>query len=334
MTTLPNGNRKIAASGSVELWEVTPDYYNSFNAKPVHEVYDKGRSLPPGTTKVWFLAASMSEHLIPDGTLEREHDWNWSFYAKRGSDLIRLLGKATPSAAVLQKLAVESGTLNSPNLGRDRGTPKLVLYNGVVRKTKDVLNDFELGPLGDVKVWKIPRKLQWAVGKDFEYYVEKDFKWDARYILETQVAGIITVYTLQNHIVHLQYNHDKPATVGPAVRALAERENFSIDVELPEPKTGKKRTIQPNSNMHQMLRYVSENPGSSRSDWYAKHLGLSAQGMPGWTSDKSPDGVAASMGWIENQGTSGQYKLSVTMLGHMILGILDNGKPLSYTPTF
>lgn len=59
MTTLPNGNRKIAASGSVELWEVTLDYYNSFNAKPVHEVYDKGRSLPPGTTKVWFLAASM-----------------------------------------------------------------------------------------------------------------------------------------------------------------------------------------------------------------------------------------------------------------------------------
>lgn len=334
MTTLPNGNREIAASSSVELWEVTPDYYKSFNAKPVHEVYDKGMALPPGTTKVWFLAASRSEHLIPDNTLEREDYWNWSFYAKQGSDLIRLLGNATPSAAVLQKLAAVSGTLNSPNLGCDRRSPKLVLYNGVVRKTNDVFNDFELAPVGDVKVWKIPRKLQWAVGKDFEYNFEEDFKWDARYVLETQVAGTIQAYTLQGSIVRLQYDSGKPSIVAPTIRALADRENLSIDVELPEPISGKKRTIQPNSNMHKMLQYVSENPGSSRSDWYVKHLGLSAQGMPGWTSDKSPDGVAASMGWIENQGSAGTYKLSVTMLGHMILGILDSGKPLSYTPTF
>jgi len=336
MTTLANGNRLIATSSSAELWEVTPEYYKSFSARARQPIIysEKPKALPPGTTKVWFLAASSSEHLIPDETLKSDWDYDWSFFAKQGSDLIRLLGKAAPTAGILKKLAEVSGTVNSPNLGQHRGTPKLVLYNGVVRKTKDVFNDFELPPLGDVKVWKIPRKLQWAVGKDFEYDREKEFKWDARYLLETPVAGQITVYVLGNSVVELWYDTSKPSPARAAVTALAERENLSINVELPEPKVGKKRIIQPNSNMHMMLRYVNDNPGASRSDWYVKHLGLSAQGMPGWTSDKSPDGVAASMGWIENKGDINKYSLHITRRGELYLARLDAGRAISYTPTF
>jgi hypothetical protein len=335
MTTLPNGNREIAAASKTELWEVTPDYYKSFSAKPTEWAgWEKGQALPPGTTKVWFVAASSSEYLIPDDTLKRDPDWDWSFFAKQGNNLIRLLGQADPPVSILKRLAAESGALNTPNLPRNRGTPKTVLYNGVVRKTKDVVNDFELPPLGDMEVWKIPRNLQWAVGKDFEYDYEKEFNWDTRYLVVTPVAGAIQIYTLQDRIVRLLYDSSRPATAGPTVQALAARERLTINVTLPEPTVGKKRNSQPNSNMHLMLRYVSENPGSTRSDWYVKHLGLSAQGMPGWTSDKSPDGVAASMGWIENKGTAGKYSLHITPTGKLVLARLNAGKSMPYTPKF
>jgi hypothetical protein len=149
---------------------------------------------------------------------------------------------------------------------------------------------------------------------------------DHHYRIETPNAGTIQVYQTGNDIVDHKFDARMAREAVPLIQQLAQKSGLRIMKPLPEPEPVKKQMIKPNSNFHKMLGYVKLNPGSTRSDWYVGHLGLAAQGMPGWTSDASPDGRAARAGLIVNKGTGSKYQLYITARGVLVLAMLNAGK--------
>ena len=122
----------------------------------------------------------------------------------------------------------------------------------------------------------------------------------------------------------------------PAMIKLAKEYHAQLGFATPGAKVeaGKGRTISPGSNFHEMLKYVAANPGQPRSGWYVKHLGLSAQGMPGWTSKTSPDGEAARKGLITDHDPGkreGTYQLRITPWGQQILDRFNAGEKVPVT---
>ena len=88
--------------------------------------------------------------------------------------------------------------------------------------------------------------------------------------------------------------------------------------------------IKPNSNFHKMLHYVAANPGSSRSGWFVHYLGNDPQGMQDF--QKSPDGMAAKMGFITARDPgrkTSTYQLRITSQGQQALAQLDSGQAIN-----
>lgn len=83
--------------------------------------------------------------------------------------------------------------------------------------------------------------------------------------------------------------------------------------------------IKPNSNMHKMLKYVEQHPGTNRSDWFVWHISNDPQGMQGY--DGSLDGVAEQLGLLVLVGGKPfMYSLTITDRGRQVVSDLDAGK--------
>ena len=122
----------------------------------------------------------------------------------------------------------------------------------------------------------------------------------------------------------------------PAMIQLAKEYHTQLGFAAPGARVqaGKGRAIAPNSNFHEMLKYVAANPGEPRRGWYVRHLGLSPQGMPGWTSKTSPDGEAARKGLITHHDEGkkeGSYQLRITPWGQKILDRFNAGERVPVT---
>lgn len=320
--TLDDGSQLMAAVGDWWIWQVPQGTYLQFYQK------NKGRAwnrMVPATASepIFFVSHQQDwqgQELLP--TSSDPSSYAYRFVSTSGGDLRTLAGDAKLSAAVLRKLAALTGAKNAPDIGTQN---KSVLYQGKIQSLPQMREHFTKAPLSDgTTVMMVPKDLWWTVG--WSWHTDND----NIYQLINPLAREITLYTKDGKITDAYYVQERAGPAVSAIRELANREGLTIATELKEPpaKKKKKPMIKPGSIMHKMLRYVAQNPGCSRSDWFVKHLGLDPQGMQAFNSDKSPDGKAAALGWLENKGTPSKYKLELTMMGHMILGMLDAGNPV------
>ena len=331
---LDDGSKLLAIVGDYWIWQVPVASYMKAYAVRKNETYDPAVLPPSGSDVVWYVSEQQDYQkrpLLPSG-MDDQHWKSYStfylFLGKDGSTLVPLSGGRWIKPAVLRKLAALTGTTQAPGLEADRAENH-VLYQGKVQKIRDVAKQYTHSSLSDGSVVSaIPRNLLWTVGNSWEL----PGKWDTMWRINHPTAGGVWMKVDSNKLTEV--GHMPPNKIFHLVRSireLANREGWKIDVSLPEPPETKKKVVKPGGVMHKMLAYLAENPGANRSDWFVKHLGNSPQGMPGWTDSKAHDGIAASMGWIENQGTGTGYSLHITMLGNLMLGRLNAGMPAPYT---
>jgi hypothetical protein len=320
--TLDDGSKLVASLGDWWIWQVPHVTYDQFYQK--HK--NRGYSAPQPATAdkpIFFVSRQtdwQKNEILPTGAIARNDTYGSFFVTLAGEDLRTLIGAGKISSAVLRKLSSLTGAKNAPDLETENNA---VLYQGKVRSRPDMVKSFAQPPLNDgTTVIMVPKNLWWTIGPTWITPA------DTLYRLINPLAREITFMVKDRKIIQAWYAIERAASAIASIRELATRDGLTIDADLPEPKKKKKQMIKPGSNMHKMLSYVGANPGCSRSDWFVKHLGLDPQGMQGFASDKSADGRAAMLGWLENTGTPSKYRLELTMMGHMILGVLDAGNPV------
>ena len=343
--TSSDGSTLITTSGDLWLWQVPNTTYDEVYKNDTKNLYSDAIPVPPGAGKIYYVSDQSTRGLdkdtnqyveiplTPDKAVSRwRHEYR--FLTVVDGELISLAGRKNLTPGLLKKLVKITGAQSAPTILSD-DVKHHVLHNGQVTHIKIKRDEFALAPLSDgSQVYKVPKNLLWTTGIRVYDDHERNKHWDTRWQIDSPIAGVYTLVSLGNHITGAHYPSNKANAALKEIRELVNRENLTLGVDLPDvapPKTGKPKTVKPGSVMHKMLTYISEHPGSSRSDWYVKHLGLSAQGMAGWTDDKSHDGVAAAMGWIKNSGAAGKYSLSITPTGKLVLARLNSGNTVQHT---
>lgn len=295
------------------IWEVPHSKYKEYLKQ---DVLDDSGKRPNPHYRLYFVSSKSTydrKEINPDNVGDYDRV---ILFQVIDNDFITIGGYFKFDAPDFKKIAKIFNIVNAPGLDLGRK----VFYKGAVSKTKDNWQLFSQPDLKDgSKVHKVPGPLLWLVG------------WESRepaqiaYVVETSYAGEFTL-VVKGHLVQLAHFDKESHKVLAALKELCAREKIQIDPKyLPDVPPPREINIKPGSNMHRMLAFVADHPGSSRSDWYVHHLGLSGQGMPGWTSEKSSDGVAARLGWLTNSGTQGKYSLTITPVGKLILARLNAG---------
>lgn len=339
--TLGDGSKLIATVTDFWLWQVTPSVYAPVYEKDKADVHTPAKPLPPGVTKIYYVSkqtrsqytsathSSTTIELTPDQAVS-QYPAYYKFLAVQGDELISLAGREDFPPSIIKKVAKLSGAQNAPSLD-PRDIRNHVLYQGQVVAVNKNYAAHVQAPLADGSaVSKFPKSLFWTLGRPVWH---NDKPWNTEWVISNGNLGEVKLLTQDSHIVRAVYHKEKAAAAIKCIRELMARESLTLGVDLPEPApavaSGKK--AQPGSNMHKMLAYVAEHPGCNRSDWYVRHLGNKGAGMPGWTSPTSPDGVAASMGWIKNEGGVSGYSLSITPIGKLVLAGLNKGLAIKHT---
>lgn len=335
------GSQLLAKVGGMWIWQVPTSFYNTFYEQNKDNRWNKALPLPTNGI-IYFVSKKTGQRydsashsyvpypLTPDKA-QATLSIKFRLFTKQGDNLISLFGSADITPGVLIKLAELTHAQNAPNLPADK-VKQHVLVNGKVQTTDESYSAYMLAPLSNnAKVFKVPRSDLWKVGRtDWQ----DDPSWDTTWYINSPDAEYYGLYGLGDTIIQYSAAAGKAWAWVSEIKELAQREGLQLKVTLPAASTRptSKRIATPGSNMHKMLAYVSEHPGASRSDWFVDHLGLSKQGMQGWTSDKSPDGVAYQQGWIKNADSKGvAYSLSITAKGKLVLARLNAGKPVPYT---
>lgn len=324
-----DGSRLIKDLGDRWLWQVPASVYVDFlnNVDP-ETLYGPAQPLPQNHDLIFYLGEKKpyraKENITP-GDAAKDPWAVVGFYTNSGTTLVPLSVRWNMSAAELKLLAKLTKTTDAPDLSASQ-TNYNVLYQGKVEKTSKTLSYFATDPLDSgASVYKIPSDKLWVVG--YGTYFKP---YDIVYVIKHPLVGDIRLGVTNNKIDDVRGKTSARETIS-AIKELAQREGLGIDVDLPEPPPGKPKFVKPHSNMHKMLAFLADNPESTRSDWFVKHLGNDPQGMPGWTSDTSQDGRAARLGWIVNTGTPSAYRLSITPLGAFVLARLNSGQAVPYT---
>lgn len=316
----------MATVGETMIWQVPASLYEKVFNLHKDGTFGTPKPVPSSNSKILLLCE--------DNHHPSDLDWRWPnyyrFLASHDQQLTNLLGSYTVNVSVLKKLAALTGAKNAPKI-LTRGGKEHVLFQGKISPTKQLVTLYDLPPLSDGSpVSSIPKNLLWTVGESL-WPNDEDFTWDTKWTIKNSIAGEIRLYSQSGQIIAAYYPPNKAAQAIKNIKELAQRESLTLAIDLPEPEVAKEKRTKPGSNMHKMLAYIADHPGATRSDWFVGHLGNSAQGMQGWTSDKATDGVAASMGWIKNTGTSAKYSLSITPMGKLVLAGLNKGLSIKHT---
>ena len=343
--TAPDGSKLIAKLGNMWIWQVPESLYAPVYEKTKADTFRPARPMPPGAGAVYYVSDQAKQRfdktknayvwndLTPDQAIN-EYDFYYRFLTSVGDELINLAGRKELSAGILKKLVKLTGAQHAPTIPSDE-IKHHVLHGGAVTHTKLKRQEYALTPLSNgSQVYKVPKNLLWTVGIQIRPDDPREKDWDARWTIDSPIAGTYAFVSKGDHIVRLHYPQNKAHAAIKEIRELVKREGLTLGVDLPDapaPAVGKAKVVKPASVMHKMLAYIAEHPGANRSDWFVKHLGRDAQGMQGWTSDTAHDGVAASMGWIRNEATGGKYSLSITPVGKLVLARLNAGHPVSHT---
>jgi hypothetical protein len=334
--TASDGSKLIWKSGSVWLWEVPKSTYLSVYDKDKADLFTPALAVPAGVTKIYYVSMieidrydhaankTISVALTPDQAVN-QHPSYYRFLTTQGDQLITLAGRDRFSPTILKKLAQITGAQHAPDLDA-RDFKDHVLYQGQVTPTKAMWSSYVQPPLTDgSQVWQIPKSLFWTLARP-KWTNSKP--WNTEWLINNSLVGNIQLLAQDDHIVKANYPQTKATKANQLIHELVNRENLTLGVDLPEPVVQKPKTVKSHSVMHQMLEYVAANPGGSRSDWFIKHMGYHPSGMPGWTDSKAHDGVAASMGWIRNEGTGSKFSLHITPVGKVVLARLNAGHPV------
>lgn len=336
--TAPDGSKLIMKSGSVWLWEVPKSTYLAVYEKDKADQFTPAKSVPAGANKIYYVslqeltgydmkAGAYTLSLTPDQAVD-QYPNRYMFFTTQGHDLVSLAGRDQFPPTILKKLAQITGAQHAPGLDA-RDFKDHVLHQGQVQPTKAMWSSYVQPPLTDgSQVWQIPKSLFWTLARP-KWANSKP--WNTEWLINNSLVGNIQLLAQDDHIVSVSYPQNKAAKANQLIKELQNRENLTLGVDLPEPVAQKPKTVKPQSVMHQMLTYVAENPGVSRSDWFIKHMGYHPSGMPGWTDSKAHDGVAASMGWIRNEGTGSKYSLHITPVGKVVLARLNAGHPVKHS---
>ncbi len=330
-TVLPNGSQLLAKQGNTWLWKIPLALYNKI-ADTVKGQFNEHPPLPAQHGDIYWLSPIRD---YPGGLdlypRELNYDYSVIYFTTQGDNLVAITQSLsnTIAPAMLKKIAQITGTTSSEGLFSEVDTKGYALYKGQVRKQADIQAQYEIQPLKDGTTgWRIPREELWATGRRDRF---EDHSYTHYWLLDNPIARIITLASNGDTVIDAEIPSTRVEQAVNTVKELAKTYGLTLDIELPEPKPKKSSKIQPNSNMHKMLKYIAEHPNSTRSDWYVKHLGNAAQGMPGWTDNKSLDARAVQLGWMTNKGAPGSYSLSLTRKGEMVLARLDNNQPMPYS---
>lgn len=196
--------------------------------------------------------------------------------------------------------------------------------------TQDLVLD--LGALG--KVYRAPKAMKDLIWAFFEqktyaraetYYIVMPPEADTLY-----QAGYIAVN-----------KNNKYLGTSPRLQGLMQKiaqdhldEIISASGAKPPPKTAKKiREFLPQGKLHDMLDFISRNPGRGRSGWAGYVLGYGpGSQMPSISSEKSLDGFALQNNLItvRDPGRSETtYQIRITPKGQRILDKLNSGQSVS-----
>ena len=342
--TASDGSKLIAKMGSLWLWQVPERTYLPVYERDKAEKFNPALPVPPGAPIIYYVSDQVTYMSVDNGGYAKtpltpdlavkNYAHNYRFFTVEGDELISLAGTKEISPGILKKLVKLTGAQHAPTLSPD-DVKHHVLHGGAVTHKKLKQQEYALSPLSNGSpVSKVPKNLLWTVGIRIRVDDPREQDWDTRWDIDSPIAGTYAFVSKDNRIVRLHYPQNKAHAAIKELRELVAREGLTLGVDLPDapaPAVGKAKVVKPASNMHKMLAYIAEHPGATRSDWYVKHLGNSAQGMVGWTDDKAQDGGAASMGWIRNEATGGKYSLHITPVGKLVLARLNGGHPVTHT---
>jgi len=235
-------------------------------------------------------------------------------------------GHSTKSLGDFKKFIKFTGAQRS--VWKPLSNKKIVVRNGKIMTIKDALETLRIDTLDGMPVYK-------GTPQDVDILYDQNpmdiqRKWDTLYLIHSPVLGAVFINIKAGEIINRPWDPNKWATSLKLLRDFCSKYKIPLPKDLPVvSKSGKPRWVKPGSNFHKMLKYVSTHPGATRSDWYVKHLGNDPQGMQGWTSPTSPDGVAANAGLIQNNSTTpSKYSLEITTPGQMVLSVLDAGQKI------
>jgi hypothetical protein len=317
------------------IWRITPDLFEQMRINS-QAAYRPIQPVPPGANHIWWLGFKKEPYAGSDDPVQYPHMADvinrWPYFllvTVQNGDLVTLGGSPSMMTTVMfKKLAQVTQAQNAPDIPSHHVNNQ-VLYQGKVQPVADVLALFRQPDLHNkARVYAIPRDTLWAVGSPGESTWDVSHEWDTNWKIADDLRGVTLSLKVQgNKLVSAN------AAIPELITELAQRENWQIMISVPTDRPmAKKKTIKPNSVMHQMLAYINENPGASRTDWFVKHMNYAASGMPSWSSDKSWDGAAARLGWIRNDdGVGIKYNLSITPTGKLVLARLAAGRTVTYT---
>lgn len=328
----------LATLGIYWIWKVPPQAYDKFvtNVKEAPQITNKDHIY-------WVARKEIDEYNPQSNTMDnisytfdkvgRFQEYDYLLLMMNDTSLHLLIGKLTIPPQVLKKLAALTHAQNSPGLPATQ-VKNHVLYQGNVMPVKDMWAQYKKPSLdsGD-RVFAVPKSLLWTVGEEAHTRPGLEPDWDTLWKISTK-NSVVDLFVDGNSLVHMSYiSHMDRAVMNPLITELVQRESWIQKVDLLpiKAKALKNYKVLPGSNMHKMLKYVKENPGCNRHDWFVKHLGNSPQGLMGFSDPNAVDGRAARLGWLEDKSKSNQYNLHLTAKGIMVLAALNAGKTVPYS---
>ena len=317
------------------IWRITPELFEQMRIKS-QAAYKPIKQAPPGTRDIWWLGlkrepyAAIDDPVIYPHMADVEHRWtDFLLVTVKDGNLVTLGGNPSMmTTAMFKKLAQATQAQNAPDIPSHH-VNNHVLYQGEVQSVADVFALFRQPDLQNkARVYAIPRNKLWAVGLPGESTWDASHEWDTMWKIADDLRGVTLSLRVQGNKLM-----SASGVIPALITELAQRENWQILISMPTdlPKA-KKKTVKPDSVMHQMLVFINEHPGVNRADWFVKHMNYNPSGMPSWSSDKSWDGVAARLGWLKNDSSKAAYALSITAKGKMVLAALNAGKSVQYDP--
>jgi hypothetical protein len=307
---------KIAPADGANFWYEVPLAQEIFGYK-----YQNQRSV-----------ADKCYAILPNKAFNSADDFHTQLFNTyrvftKGTKVISISGNVGRSS--LQNLVDAVGLTDS---SRAHGSTWIV-RNGKVEDLYQVAFTDPDGTLSDgTKLWKLPSYVIPALGT---IQFEKTWKTaDSAFLAllpkstGTELNNTILVAIRKGNILGMARGNNAQATE-PELAHLA-----SLLANEKGVGASKDKFIKPNSNFHNMLKYVDANPGSPRTGYFVKGLGRSAQGLPAVYSPQSLDGLAARLELLTLKDPGDKpttYHLRLTSEGELMLDWLDAGRKINLT---
>ena len=327
--------------------------YDNGEVYEFFDFYKFNKIAPASETKFWFsvpmsdfvLGPSVMRHMkgadaiyaaLNENSLESAEKvmnaiQSSSVVAVKDNKLYQVPGK--PPQRALQSLVTELSLQDSTEYNGSR----YFVMNGQVVDAVTMAFDDPQPPLSNgTKIWRVPEVAQRAFPS---FVFDKSYKSaDTVYLALLPGIEVPEEERLLFYCVLVGVKKGKILGFGRGQTVAYAVTDLQLQTlqNLMQAEMGlggaKEKFIQPNSNFHRMLQYISEHPLSPRSGWYNRGLGLSVAGMPGITSPKALDGLASKLRLItlrEPGDPSTRYRMRITPSGELVLARLNAGNPIS-----